>query len=120
MKTIESIAITLVIIGAINWGLIGLFDFNLVELIFGSQDNLITKIIYIADGIEPNRDYEGVERIRETVFEDIDRALILQIDSTLKSVISRGGLIHPNTIDTRNFYLKKLRWYTNVYIGFSK
>lgn len=51
MKTIESIAITLVIIGAINWGLIGLFDFNLVELIFGSQDNLITKIIYILVGI---------------------------------------------------------------------
>ncbi len=71
--------------------------------------SLITKIIYIADGIEPNRDYDGVERIRETAFEDIDRALILQIDSTLKSVISRGGLIHTNTIDTRNFYLKKLR-----------
>ena len=70
---------------------------------------LITKIIYIADGIEPNRNYEGVERIRETAFEDIDRALILQIDSTIKSVISRGGLIHTNTINTRNFYLKKLR-----------
>lgn len=70
---------------------------------------LITKIIYIADGIEPLRNYEGVERIRETAFEDIDRALILQIDSTLKSVIGRGGLIHTNTIDTRNFYLKKLR-----------
>ena len=47
--------------------------------------------------------------LSETAFEDIDRALILQIDSTLKSVISRGALIHPNTIDTRNFYLKKLR-----------
>lgn len=70
---------------------------------------LMTKIIYIADGIEPNRNYEGVERIRETAFEDIDRALILQIDSTLKSVISRGALIHTNTIETRNFYLKKLR-----------
>ena len=71
--------------------------------------SLITKIIYLADGIEPNRSYEGVERIRETAFEDIDRALIMQIDSTIKSVISKGGLIHTNTIDTRNFYLRKLR-----------
>ncbi|MBQ4526813.1 MAG: bis(5'-nucleosyl)-tetraphosphatase (symmetrical) YqeK [Clostridia bacterium] len=71
--------------------------------------NLMTKIIYIADGIEPNRHYEGVDLIREMVYEDIDRALILQIDYTIRSVISRGGLIHTNTIDTRNFYLKKIR-----------
>ena len=92
----------------------GVQDAEIFDAIYyhtvGKPDmSLITKIIYIADGIEPNRDYEGVERIRETAFEDIDRALILQIDSTLKSVISRGALIHPNTIDTRNFYLKKLR-----------
>ena len=51
MKTIEAIAITLVIIGAINWGLIGLFDFNLVSFIFGGMDSLLTKIIYILVGI---------------------------------------------------------------------
>lgn len=92
----------------------GVNDSEIYDAIYyhtvGKPDmGLMTKIIYIADGIEPNRDYEGVDRIRETAFEDIDRALILQIDSTLKSVISRGGLIHTNTIDTRNFYLKKLR-----------
>ena len=47
MKTIEDIAITLVIIGAINWGLIGLFDFNLVSFIFGGMDSILTKVIYI-------------------------------------------------------------------------
>jgi len=51
MKTLEAIAITLVIIGAINWGLIGLFDFNLVSLIFGGADSLLTKVIYILVGI---------------------------------------------------------------------
>lgn len=71
--------------------------------------SLLTKIIYIADGIEPGRTYEGVERIREMVFDDIDRALILQIDYTIHSVINRGGLLHTNTIDTRNFYLRKIR-----------
>jgi uncharacterized membrane protein YuzA (DUF378 family) len=43
--------LTLVIIGAINWGLIGLFDFNLVALRFGGADSLFTKIIYIIVGI---------------------------------------------------------------------
>lgn len=71
--------------------------------------SLIGKIIYIADGIEPGRTYEGVERIREMVFEDIDRALVLQIDYTIHSVINRGGLLHTNTIDTRNYYLRKIR-----------
>jgi len=69
--------------------------------------SLITKIIYIADGIEPGRTYDGVEKIRDIVFEDIDRALVLQIDYTINSVINRGRLIHTNTIDTRNFYLIK-------------
>lgn len=71
--------------------------------------SLITKIIYIADGIEPSRNFEGVDRIRDMVYEDIDRALVLQIDYTIRSVINKGGLLHTNTIDTRNFYLRKIR-----------
>ena len=51
MKTLNVIALTLTIIGAINWGLIGLFDFNLVALILGGADSLFTKIIYIIVGI---------------------------------------------------------------------
>lgn len=51
MKTLNAICLTLTIIGAINWGLIGLFDFNLVALIFGGTDSLFTKIIYIIVGI---------------------------------------------------------------------
>ena len=50
MKTLNVIALTLTIIGAINWGLIGLFDFNLVSTLFGA-DNVITKIVYVLVGI---------------------------------------------------------------------
>ena len=35
MKTLKIIALILVIVGALNWGLIGLFDFNLVTMLFG-------------------------------------------------------------------------------------
>ena len=51
MRTLEIIALVLTIIGAITWGLIGLFDFNLVALIFGGAESLFTKIIYILVGI---------------------------------------------------------------------
>jgi len=50
MKTIDIIALILVVIGAINWGLIGLFDFNLVDSIFGTM-SAISRIIYTLVGI---------------------------------------------------------------------
>lgn len=51
MKTLQVIALTVMIIGALNWGLIGLFDFDLVAAIFGGMDALGSKIIYILVGI---------------------------------------------------------------------
>ena len=51
MRTLEIIATALIIIGAINWGLIGLFDFNLVSLIFGGAESMFTKTIYILVGL---------------------------------------------------------------------
>ena len=70
---------------------------------------LLTKIIYIADGIEPSRAFDGVDRVRELAQTDLDRALVLQIDLTIRSVLSKGTLLHTNTVDTRNYYLRKIR-----------
>ena len=50
MKVIDTIALILVIIGAINWGLIGLFQFNLVEFLFGAM-TILSRITYILVGI---------------------------------------------------------------------
>lgn len=50
MKVIDTIALVLVIIGAINWGLIGLFNFNLVDTIFGTM-SIVSRIIYTLVGI---------------------------------------------------------------------
>lgn len=50
MKALDKIALALIIIGAINWGLIGLFKFNLVEMIFGDM-TAIARIIYALVGI---------------------------------------------------------------------
>ena len=50
MKTISFVALTVAIIGAVNWGLIGLFNFNLVDTIFGIGSAL-SRIIYSLVGI---------------------------------------------------------------------
>ena len=49
METLQKFCLVFTIIGAIVWGLIGLFDFNLVTSIFG--DSIISRIIYIIVGI---------------------------------------------------------------------
>ncbi len=50
MKVIDRIALVLVIIGAINWGLIGFFGFNLVDSIFGAM-SIVSRIIYALVGL---------------------------------------------------------------------
>lgn len=50
MITLQKICLVFTIIGAIVWGLIGLFDFNLVEFIFG-EASILSRIIYIIVGI---------------------------------------------------------------------
>ncbi len=50
MKIIDKIALLLIIIGAVNWGLIGFFKFNLVSAIFGEM-TILSRIIYSLVGI---------------------------------------------------------------------
>ncbi|MBR3772039.1 MAG: DUF378 domain-containing protein [Clostridium sp.] len=50
MKVIDCISLVLVIIGAINWGLIGFLDFNLVSVLFGEM-TWLSRVIYALVGI---------------------------------------------------------------------
>ncbi len=92
--------------------LFGIDDDEIYDAIFyhtvGKPDmSLLTKIIYIADAIEPLRNYDGVEHLRELAHSDLDKALVYQIDITIKSVLKKGSLLHLNTVDTRNYYLSR-------------
>ena len=51
MKVINRIALILSVIGGLNWGLIGLFKFDLGAWIFGGQDNVLARIIYSIIGL---------------------------------------------------------------------
>jgi uncharacterized membrane protein YuzA (DUF378 family) len=50
MKAINLVTLLLIIVGGINWGLVGLLDFNLVAAIFGSGTTL-TRLVYILVGV---------------------------------------------------------------------
>lgn len=50
MKILNVLALTIAIIGAVNWGLIGAFDFNLVDMLFGAG-SMFSKFIYVLVGI---------------------------------------------------------------------
>lgn len=51
MNILNKVALVFVIIGALNWGLIGLFDFNLVAFLFDNVSVVISRIIYSIVGI---------------------------------------------------------------------
>lgn len=51
MNTIDNIALTLVIIGAINWGSVGIFKFDIVGALFGGQSSVLSRIIFTLVGI---------------------------------------------------------------------
>ena len=48
---LDKIALILVIIGALNWGLVGIFSFDLVAFLFGGQGALISRIVYTLVGL---------------------------------------------------------------------
>lgn len=50
MENLQKVALAITVIGAINWGLIGIFDFNLVDTIFG-VGTIFAKIVYIIVGL---------------------------------------------------------------------
>lgn len=61
--------------------------------------SLLGRIIYIADGIEKNRDYPAVNEIRKEVEKDLNKGIILEINKKIEYLIERKGKIHKNTED---------------------
>lgn len=74
----------------------------------GKEDmNLIEKIIYIADIIEEDRNFPGVDLLRELVYSGrLDEALIISFNNTIKLIIDNNQLIHNRTVNARNYLLK--------------
>jgi predicted HD superfamily hydrolase involved in NAD metabolism len=69
--------------------------------------SMVEKIIFLADYIEPHRSFTGVGKLRKITYEDPDKAVIYAIDGTIRDILSKGDLLHPGIIDTRNYYILK-------------
>ena len=72
----------------------------------GKEDmSTLTKIIYIADMIEPGRNFDGVDEIRRATFENLDKGVYFGLTSSIKVLLARNLLIDENTIKARNYFL---------------
>lgn len=70
--------------------------------------NTLEKIIYVADYMEPNRKFDGVEKLRELAFSDLDAALQLGLEMTLSMLHQQGREISPESQQALR-YLKEGR-----------
>ncbi len=61
----------------------------------------LEKILYVADYMEPNRDFDGVERLRELAYRDLDAALLLGVETTIQEMRDRQLPVHTNTLQAQ-------------------
>ncbi|MBE7032987.1 MAG: HD domain-containing protein [Ruminococcaceae bacterium] len=92
----------------------GIEDHEILEAIYyhtTARANMtpLEKLIYIADMTEPGRTIEQAKEIRRLVEEDIDEALIYAIGCSIKHVIKKGTLIHPDSIHALNYLIEHRR-----------
>ena len=72
--------------------------------------SLLEKILYLADYIEPSRELANdpdVVRLRETVYEDLDRGLLLGLTMTIDEMVGMGNPVHHDTLDARDDLIEK-------------
>ena len=82
---------------AIFWHTTGKADMTLLE-----------KILYIADYMEPNRDFPGVERLRKLAYEDLDQAVLAGCEMSIQEMADRKLPVHSNTLRARDWLRKEI------------
>ena len=82
------------VLDAIRWHTVGRADMSLLE-----------KIVYLADMIEPSRDFKGVNKIRKMAYKDIDEALLMSFGQGLKYNVKKGAILHPKSLEAWNYLL---------------
>lgn len=71
---------------------------------------LLSKIIYLADFIEPNRNFEGVEKVRKLAYSNIDKAIVEGAEIVICNTISRGLPLDIDTVLARNYILSSIKF----------
>lgn len=81
---------------AIRWHTTGKGDMALLE-----------KILYLADYIEPTRKFPGVDALRTLALKNLDAAVLKGLTMSLNELSQAGRLIHPRTVEARNWLIMK-------------
>ena len=71
--------------------------------------SLLEKIIYIADAVEPNRNYPGVQDLRKTLEEDLDRAVLQSLTNTISYVRSEKKFLDEDTVLAKEYFEKMIK-----------
>ncbi|WP_449449962.1 bis(5'-nucleosyl)-tetraphosphatase (symmetrical) YqeK [Streptococcus suis] len=73
------------------------------------QMTLLDKVLYVADYIEPNRDFPGVDEARRIAKESLDKAVAYETAQTISYLAKKGIPIYPKTLETYNGYVAWLK-----------
>ncbi|HEM4055349.1 TPA: bis(5'-nucleosyl)-tetraphosphatase (symmetrical) YqeK [Streptococcus suis] len=73
------------------------------------QMTLLDKVLYVADYIEPNRDFPGVNEARRIARESLDKAVAYETAQTISYLAKKGIPIYPQTLETYNGYVSYLK-----------
>ena len=77
---------------AIYWHTTGKADMNLLE-----------KVLFMADYIEPTRDFEGVKELRRLAYEDLEGSMMLGLEITAQEVRERGQTLHVKSVEAMDW-----------------
>ena len=69
----------------------------------------LEEIVYLADIVSADRDYKDVDKIRRMVYTDLNEAMLAVLAFSIKSVIKKGGVLPPCTVEGYNFYRRLLK-----------
>ncbi len=69
----------------------------------------LEEIVYLGDLVSADRDYKDVERMRKLVYTDLNTAMLEAFIFSIKSVIKKGGVIPPCTMEGYNFYTRLMK-----------
>lgn len=88
-------------------------DLDVISAIYNhtlGRENMrqLEKIVFIADYIEPGREFPGVDNIREMAVISLDNAMLLAFDCTFAYCLKKNCLIHPKAIYARNYILNNI------------
>ena len=77
-----------------------------IKLHTTGQENMtmLDKIIFLADYIEPNRVFPGVDEAREIVFQDLNQGMLFALSKTIIYLIEKKQKVYPETLQAYNYY----------------